>query len=217
MKKIIAIAVAAVVMASSTFALGLGVGGKAIIGRNVAEGETVKGALKSAATENQFDFGGSLYVNASILGGLGAQLEANVINSSVNFTATKSDGERPETIKCDTMLFDIAPMVWWNIDFWKLRIGLGAGPNFSITVNKPSELKGAKQDDFTTGLCAGADVKLYLTDHLGIVVSGRYVGEFNAKTNEITVAGYGTGETYPTYTTKRQTLYGGIGAEFKLF
>ena len=41
MKKIIAIAVAAVVMASSTFALGLGVGGKAIIGRNVAEGETV--------------------------------------------------------------------------------------------------------------------------------------------------------------------------------
>lgn len=216
MKKIIAIAVAAVVLASSSFALGLSVGGKGIIGRNVAEGETVKGTLTSAATENLFDFGGSLYVNASILGGLGAQLEANFINSSINFESTKSDGDKPETTKYATMFFDIAPMIWWNMDFWKLRIGLGAGPNFSITVDKPSDLKGAKQDDFTTGLCAGADVRFYITDHLGIVTSLRYVGEFTKKTNTIEIASY-EAANYPTYETQRQTLYGGIGAEFKLF
>lgn len=213
MKKIIAIAVAAVVMASSTFALGLGVGGKAIIGRNVAEGETVGTALQNASMENMFDFGGSAYVNLAILGGLGAQLEFNFINSTLNFK--KENGATAE--KHNTMFFDIAPMVWWNIDLWKLRLGLGAGPNFSITVNQTGDLLAAKQNDFTTGLCAGADVKFYITDHLGIVVSARYVGEFTKKTNEIMVGNIGTGQSYPSYETQRQTLYGGIGAEFKLF
>lgn len=217
MKKIIAIIASAVVFASSTFALGLGVGGKAIIGRNVAEGETVSGALSSATSENMFDFGGSGYVNLSILGGLGAQLEANVINSSVTFKTKDDENSETKTTQCDTLFLDIAPMIWWNIDLWKLRIGLGAGPNFSITVNNASELKTATKDMFTTGLCAGADVRFYITDHLGIVVSGRYVGEFNKKENEIKVGNVSTGESYPTYESQRQTLYGGIGAEFKLF
>ncbi len=216
MKKIIALALASIMFASSTFALGLGIGGKAIIGRNVAEGETVKGALTSATTENNFDFGGSLYVNLSLLGGLGAQVEANFINSSVNFESTKTDGSKPETEKYEKMLFDIAPMVWWNIDLWKLRIGLGAGPNFSITVNSLSDLTTATKDSFTMGVCAGADVRFYITNHLGIVVSGRYVGEFTPKTNTVEVAGLDVAD-YPTYETQRQTLYGGIGAEFKLF
>lgn len=215
MKKIIAIAVAAVVFASSTFALSFGIGGKAIIGKNVAQGETVSNALKEASMENLFDFGGSVYANLAILGGLGAQLECNFINSSINFSTVKSDGTS-KAEKYDTMFVDIAPMVWWNIDLWKLRLGLGAGPNFSITVNKAGDLLSAKQDDFTTGLCAGADVKFYITDHLGIVVSARYVGEFNKKENKVGVAGIDVAN-YPTYETQRQTLYGGIGAEFKLF
>ncbi len=216
MKKIIALALASIMFASSTFALGLGIGGKAIIGRNVADGETVKEALASATTEKNFDFGGSAYVNLSLLGGLGAQLEANFINSSVTFSYTEDESSSPTTKKYETMLFDIAPMVWWNIDLWKLRIGLGAGPNFSITVNSPSELKTATKDMFTMGVCAGADVRFYITNGLGIVVSGRYVGEFTEKTNTVEVAGLDVAD-YPSYETKRQTLYGGIGAEFKLF
>ncbi|MCR4952819.1 MAG: outer membrane beta-barrel protein [Treponema sp.] len=217
MKKIIAIAVAAVVMAGSSFALGLGVGGKAIIGKNVADNQPVKDAAIEALSDRNFDFGGSAYVNLSILGGLGAQLEANLINSAINFESTASEGSAPQTVKCDTLFFDIAPMVWWNVDLWKLRIGVGAGPNFSITVNSPSELATATQDMFTPGVCAGADVRFYLTDHLGLVVSARYVGEFTTKSKEIKIAEIPTGQEYPTYTANRQTLYGGIGAEFKLF
>ena len=218
MKKIIAIAVSAVLFASSTFAIGFGVGGKFILGKNVAEGESVKtAALDAIKSDNNFDFGGSLYANLSILGGLGAQLEANFINSSLSIESrTAEDASKPKTEKYNTLFFDIAPMVWWNIDFWKLRIGLGAGPNFSITVNSPAELKTATKDMFTTGVCAGADVRLYFNDHFGIVVSGRYVGEFNKKENTVEIAGIDVAE-YPTVTTQRQTLYGGVGAEFKLF
>ena len=215
MKKIIAMAIAAICLVSASFALDLEFGARAILGRNLDDGTFKENATK-AKEEQTFDFGGGAYANFALFGGLGIQAEANYIKSSIDFKAKDPDTNKYEQVAYELHTLDLAPMVWLNLDLWKFTVGLGAGPNFSIQLPALSDVKTATKDQFTTGLVAGADFKFYLTDHLGLVLSGRYITEFHKKDVEIEVAGYGTGQSYQTFDIGRKTFYGGIGLEWKL-
>ena len=213
MKKIIAMALAAVCLVSASFALDLEFGGRAILGRNIAPDGKMSAAIADARADKTFDFGGGAYANFALFGGLGIQAEANYIKSQITFTDDKN-----EKVAYDLHTLDLAPMVWLNLDLWKLTVGLGAGPNFSIPVASISDVANATKQDFQFGLIAGTDVKFYFTQHLGLVLSGRYIMEFEEKNLEIDVAGYKKVNTnIPQYSFSRRTLYGGLGLEYKLF
>ena len=148
-----------------------------------------------------------------MFGGLGIQTEANYVNSSMTFVKDGAD-----TVKYSMHILDLSPMVWLNLDLWRFTIGFGAGPNFEIPLASLGDIKDAKKQDFTVGIIAGADAKFYFTKHLGIVLSGRFICDFNKKDVPIEVNGYQLGDaSYPTYEFARRTLYGGLGMEFKLF
>ncbi len=208
MKKIIAIAITAICLASASFALDLEFGGRAILGRNIApDGEWSK-AVEEAKVDKTFDFGGGAYANFALFGGLGIQAEANYVKSSITFNDDSND-----QVNYDLHTLDLSPMVWLNLDLWKLTIGFGAGPNFSILVGSAGDVVKASKQDFDMGLIAGADFKFYFTDHLGLVLSGRYVMDFERE--EIDVYGVNTGVS--KYDPSRKTVYGGLGIEWKLF
>ena len=212
MKKIIAIAITAICLVSASFALDLEFGGRAILGRNIApDGEWSK-AVEEAKVDKTFDFGGGAYANFALFGGLGIQAEANYVKSSITFNDDSND-----QINYDLHTLDLSPMVWLNLDLWKLTIGFGAGPNFSIPVAAISDVAKATKQDFQTGLIAGADFKFYVTKHLGVVLSGRYIMEFEKKNVEIDVEGYKVDTNIPKYSYNRRTVYGGLGLEYKLF
>ena len=206
MKKIIAMAVAAVCLVSASFALDLEIGGRVCLGRNLDNG-SFKENYQAAKQDETFDFGGGAYVNFALFGGLGIQAEANYIKSSIDFSGT---GKEETSYEIHTL--DLSPMVWLNLDLWKFTIGLGAGPNFSVPVKSVSDATKAKKEDFTVGLIAGADFKFYFTDHLGVVLSGRYVTDWTKKTVEL----YGVDTGVPEYSFNRKTIYGGLGLEWKL-
>ena len=210
MKKIIAMAVAAVLMVSAASALDLEFGGRAILGRNLDSG-TFKENMAQAKQDKTYDFGFGIYGNFALFGGLGIQAEANYVKSSITFAK-----EGKEEVQYDMHTLDLSPMIWLNLDLWKFTIGLGAGPNFEIPLASLGDIKNAKKQDFTVGLIAGADVKFYITDHLGIVLSGRYVTDWQKKDVPIEVNGYDSGAKYPSYEFTRKTIYGGVGLEFKL-
>ncbi len=212
MKKIIALAIAAVTLISSTFALDFSLGGKAVLGTNLASDDTLTGTITSLSKDSAFDFGGNVYANFALLGGLGVQGEANIINSSITFATGDA-----KTEKYSTLQLDIPLMVWLNLDLWRFTLGFGAGPNFGITLTDLSELKSATKESFKIGLVAGADLKFYFTKHLGLVTSVRYIMDFKKDERAIEISGYDTGATYPTVEYTRRSLYGGIGLEFKLF
>ena len=207
MKKIIALAIAAVCFVGTTFALDLEVGGRVILGRNLAEG-TFKENASAAKEDKTYDFGGGAYVNFALFGCLGIQAEANYIKISMNFT--KQGDSRETTYEIHTL--DLSPMLWLNLDLWKFTLGFGVGPNFSIPVMSLSDATKAKKEDFTVGLIAGADFKFYFTDHLGIVLSGRYITDWDKKNIEV----YGRDTGIPEYTFDRKTIYGGLGLEWKI-
>ena len=212
MKKIIAMAVAAVFMVSATFALNLEFGGRAILGRNLDSG-SFKENVAAAKQDKTYDFGFGLYGNFALFGGLGIQAEANYVKSSITFA---KDGK--DEVQYDMHTLDLSPMIWLNLDLWKLTIGFGAGPNFEIPLASLGDIKNAKKQDFTVGLISGADVKFYFTDHLGLVLSGRFICDWKKKDVPIEVNGYQLGDaTYPSYSFARRTLYGGLGLEFKFF
>lgn len=212
MKKIIAMAVAAVCFVSASFALDLEFGARGILGKQVSG--INKDLVNEVKADPNFDFGGGVYGNFALFGGLGVQAEANVIKSSINIS--KENGVQ-KTGDYDMYSVDLAPMVWLNLDLWRLTIGAGVGPNFNISLNSLGDIAAAKKDQFKMGLAAGADVKFYITDHLGLVVSGRYIMEFQKKEVPIEIEGFQTGGTYPTIDYTRKTLYGGVGLEYKLF
>ena len=68
----------------------------------------------------------------------------------------------------------------------------------------------SKKQDFDLGLIAGADFKFYFTDHLGLVLSGRYVMDIDKKTIDV------YGNQIPEYKLDRKTIYGGLGLEWKI-
>ena len=215
MKKIIAMAVAAVCLVSATFALDFEFGGRAILGRNLGEGSFSQ-QVEDAKTDKTFDFGGGAYVNFALFGGLGIQAEANYVKSSIDFTAKNTKTNEYEQVDYELHTLDLAPMVWLNLDLWKFTLGFGAGPNFSIPVASLGDVKNAKKEQFQIGLIAGADFKFYFTKHLGLVLSGRYITEWEKR--DVTLEAYGqtinTG--LPEYSFNRKTIYGGLGLEFKL-
>lgn len=212
MKKIIAMAVTAVLLLSATFALDFEVGARGILGRNLDSGSFADN-YKAAKEDKTFDFGFGAYANFALFGGLGIQAEANYVNSSMTFVKDGAD-----TVKYSMHILDLSPMVWLNLDLWRFTIGFGAGPNFEIPLASLGDIKDAKKQDFTVGIIAGADAKFYFTKHLGIVLSGRFICDFNKKDVPIEVNGYELpGAEYPTYEFARRTLYGGLGMEFKLF
>ena len=206
MKKIIAMAVAAVLMVSAASALDLEFGGRAILGRNLDSG-TFKENMAAAKQDKTYDFGFGIYGNFALFGGLGIQAEANYIKSSMTF-----EKEGRTNVPYEMHMLDLAPMLWLNLDLWKFTIGLGVGPDFAIQVNSVGDVKNAKKQDFKLGLITGADFKFYFTKHLGLVLSGRYIMDWDK--HEIEVYGVNTG--VPEYTFNRKSLYGGLGLEFKL-
>ncbi len=215
MKKIIAMAVAAVLMVSAASALDLEFGARGILGRNLDNG-TFKENVTQAKEDKTFDAGFGIYGNFALFGGLGIQAEANYVKSSINFQAKDPDTNKYKSVPYELHTLDLSPMVWLNLDLWKFTLGFGAGPNFSIPVASLGEVKNATKDQFTVGLIAGADFKFYFTDHFGIVLSGRYITDWTKK--NIVLEGYGqTVDTgIPEYSFNRKTLYGGLGLEFKL-
>lgn len=215
MKKIIAMAVAAICLVSASFALDLEFGGRAILGRNL-DGGTFKENMAEAKQDQTFDLGFGAYANFALFGGLGIQAEANYVKSSIDFNTRDDNGKRKK-VEYEMHTLDLAPMVWLNLDLWKLTIGAGIGPDFEIPLASLGDIKGAKKQDFQVGLITGADVKFYFTDHLGLVLSGRYVIDWEKKDVEIKVGDMGTGASYPTYAFSRKTVYGGLGLEYKLF
>ena len=107
-------------------------------------------------------------------------------------------------------------MLWLSVDLWKLQLGFGAGPNFAIQVNALGDVKGAKKQDFTVGIIGGTDIKFYFTDHIGLVLSGRYVTDFKKQNVKIEAYGKEVDTGLPEYSFNRKSIYGGLGLEFKL-
>ena len=212
MKKIIAIAITAVLMLSAGFALDLEVGVHGILGRNLDSG-SFEDNLNAAKEDMTFDYGFGAYANLALFEGLGIQAEANYVTSSITFAQEGADN-----VKYNMHILDLSPMIWLNLDLWRFTIGFGAGPDFEIPLASLGDISNAKKQDFTVGLISGADVKYYFTDHLGLVLSGRFICDWKKKDVPIEVNGYQLGDaTYPSYSFARRTLYGGLGLEFKLF
>ena len=114
MKKIIAMAVAAVCLVSATFALDFELGARGILGTELTEG-TVKGEIKKAKDDQLFDFGAGAYVHLSLFGSLGVQAEANYIKGKVNFKEKDpADPNHPKSSEYDLHTLDLAPMLWFS-------------------------------------------------------------------------------------------------------
>ena len=209
MKKIIALAIVAVSMVSASFALDFSIGARGIAGMNLDPAESVNNA--KVEKDAVYDFGFGVNANFALLGSLGLQGEANFITSKGKF----NDLTNNKTTEYDTILMDMPVMLWLNLDLWKFTLGFGAGPNFSATLNEYSEIK-AMSDKFKVGICAGVDGKFYLTNHLGLVASIRYIMDFQKTSVPIEVQGVSVGE-YPSVEYTRKSLYGGLGLEWKFF
>ena len=238
MKKIIALAIIAVSMVSASFALEFEIGAKVIGGQNVADGSSTAETVKNLNADSHFQYGGAAYMNFALFGGLGLQLEPTIIKGSVSFQGEKDvDGTvNVYTADYDALTLDVPLMVWLNLDLWKLTIGFGGGVDFSMDLNRNesywSQVANKAQQErnkaASEGLAkmsfawiAGVDTKFYLTDHLGLVASARYIMDIKKKDVPVTVGAgnmeVNTGVTYPTIEYGRRFLYGGIGVEFKFF
>ena len=209
MKKIIALAIVAVSMVSASFALDFSIGARGIAGMNLDPAESVNNA--KVEKDAVYDFGFGVNANFALLGSLGLQGEANFITSKGKF----DDLTNSKTVEYDTILMDMPVMLWLNLDLWKFTLGFGAGPNFSATLNEYSEIK-AMSDWFKVGICAGVDGKFYLTNHLGLVASIRYIMDFQKTSVPIEVQGQEVA-SYPSVEYTRKSLYGGLGLEWKFF
>lgn len=232
MKKIITMALVAIAFASATFALDFEIGAKIIAGQNVADGSTATETVKGVTADSNFEFGAAAYANFALFGGLGVQVEPTVIKSNVTFAGNTMTVNQ----EYDALTLDVPVMVWLNLDLWKLTIGAGAGVDFSMELDRNASLKdatnaatgavieAAKAKDLSKTSFAwivGADGKFYLTNHIGIVASVRYIMDINKKDVPVTVGlndkAVDTGITYPSIEYGRRFLYGGVGLEFKFF
>lgn len=235
MKKIISMAIAAVMLVSATFALDFEIGARGILGKTFDnDWGTASEEIKGLNVNTEMDAGFGVYGNFALFGGLGIQAEVNVLKGTIQFTGDKvtwgSAGHTDEEIKkteFDQWLIDVPLMAWMNLDCWKLTIGFGLGANFSFAMEPSTDLKTIKDKvketydgkTFEVGFAAGVDVKFYFTNNLGIVASARYIGNFNETTRKYPVqfAGQDTEVEGPGIEFKRNSLYGGLGIEWKFF
>ena len=224
MKKIITSIIIAMTMVVSSFALDFSIGAKGVLSTNLDPESKVsfKDAYTNLKTNPVFDGGFGVFANFALLGGLGVQAEANFITSNVNFAL-----EENKVVDYESLVMDVPVMLWLNLPIWKLSLGLGAGVNFSTELNRSVEgsagyVQQIKENQFKMGFVAGADFKIYFTKHLGLVMSGRYIIDFN----KTTVPLVGDGDTgigavdeleRPSIEFTRKNLTGGVGLEFKFF
>lgn len=227
MKKIIALAVVAITLVSATFALDFELGAKVIAGQNVVEDATAKDTIKGLNADSSFEFGGAVYANFALFGGLGVQIEPTLIKSNVNFNLKGQELNVNQDY--EVMTLDIPVMVWLNLDLWKLTIGAGAGVDYSMEVTQDATVKeiaagaanGYKRafdEKSSLAWIVGVDGKFYLTNHIGVVASVRYIMDITKKNVPVEVNGYEVPDVeIPTLEYGRRFLYGGVGLEFKLF
>lgn len=223
MKKIIVMALAAITMVSASFALNLSLGVRANLGKNLDNDlSNISAEISSINAESDFEYGFGVMANAAILGGLGVQAELNLTKGKVNFSGVSSIGDKPVTNNYDTWLLDVPVMLWLNLDVWKLTVGFGGGVNMAFDLNSGSLAEMYSQTEalvkdnlFKMGAAAGADVKFFVTDSFALVVSGRWIMDFEKKTASFEI-GEGLDLEYPTVEFQRNSVYGGIGVELKL-
>ncbi len=224
MKKIITSIIIAMTMVASSFALDFSIGAKGVLSTNLDPESKVsfKDTYTNLKTNPVFDGGFGVFANFALLGGLGVQAEANFITSNVNFAL-----EDNKVADYESLVMDVPVMLWLNLPIWKLSLGLGAGVNFSTELNRSVEgsagyVQQIKENQFKMGFVAGADFKIYFTKHLGLVMGGRYIIDFN----KTTVPLVGDGDTgigavdeleRPSIEFTRKNLTGGVGLEFKFF
>lgn len=224
MKKIITSIIIAMTMVVSSFALDFSIGAKGVLSTNLDPESkvSVKDAYTNLKTNPVFDGGFGVFANFALLGGLGVQAEANFTTSNVNFAL-----EDNKVADYESLIMDVPVMLWLNLPIWKLSLGLGAGVNFSTELNRSVEgtsgyVQQIKENQFKMGFVAGADFKIYFTKHLGLVMGGRYIIDFN----KTTVPLVGDGDTgigavdeleRPSIEFTRKNLSGGVGLEFKFF
>lgn len=224
MKKIITSIIIAMTMVASSFALDFSIGAKGVLSTNLDPESKVsfKDTYTNLKTNPVFDGGFGVFANFALLGGLGVQAEANFITSNVNFAL-----EDNKVADYESLVMDVPVMLWLNLPIWKLSLGLGAGVNFSTELNRSVEgsagyAQQIKENQFKMGFVAGADFKIYFTKHLGLVMGGRYIIDFN----KTTVPLVGDGDTgigavdeleRPSIEFTRKNLTGGVGLEFKFF
>lgn len=201
MKKLLGVLIVATTLISSTFALGLSIGGKGIMGGSLGE-------IQNSVTEksvSKLAYGGGAFVNFELFGGLGAQAEANFVHSDI------TGGN----------YLDIPVMGWWELNFFDVfKIGLGGGVNFSkIVGDVPSAIQSVPDlMNFQKDIAVGANVKIFFNRHFGIVIGAN--GVFQMKPQEF----FGSlfkGDIAAITDTKggtlRKEIYGSVGLEFKLF
>ncbi len=212
MKKLIAVMATTVICASSTFALGLGFGARGFLGSELTSSTIaeVGTELKSFNLDKTFNYGFGAYADLSLLGGLGIQAEANLTYGTVKLSDTAS------ATSYEAWNIDVPLMLWLNQDIGKFAVGLGAGPNFAISIptsGYKEAMAAAAQDfknkQFNIGVAVGLDVKFYPTDHFGIVLGGRYITDFTTTNASSTVR--------KDVEFTRKSLYANVGAEIKLF
>lgn len=226
MKKIITSIIIAMTMVVSSFALDFSIGAKGVLSTNLDPeskvSDSVSNKFSNLKTNPVFDGGFGVFANFALLGGLGVQAEANFITSNVNFAL-----EDNKVADYESLVMDVPVMLWLNLPIWKLSLGLGAGVNFSTELNRSVEgsagyVQQIKENQFKMGFVAGADFKIYFTKHLGLVMGGRYIIDFN----KTTVPLVGDGDTgigavdeleRPSIEFTRKNLTGGVGLEFKFF
>lgn len=194
MKRFIAIAIAAVCLASSTFALDIAVGARGMFGGNV--GDDYSGF-------DGFVGGAGAYINLDLLLGFGFQGEMNIVTNKIEFSA--ADKSLTTT---DYYIVDFPFMVWYNLNLFVIEIGGGVGLNLSVF--ESDELK----DNVNVGLAAGVNLKFFISDHFGIVLGAHGVFDFLPT---ITVTSSENSTTYtanaPNFT--RKSIYGTAGLEFR--
>lgn len=222
MKKIITSIIIAMTMVASSFALDFSIGAKGVLSTNLDPESKVSftDAYTNLKTNPVFDGGFGVFANFALLGGLGVQAEANFTTSNVNFAL-----EENKVVDYESLVMDVPVMLWLNLPIWKLSFGLGAGVNFSTELNRSVEgtsgyVQQIKESQFKMGFVTGADFKIYFTKHLGLVMGGRYIIDFNKTTvplvEETGIESVDKLER-PSIEFTRKNLSGGVGLEFKFF
>ena len=197
MKKLFAMFIVISGIISTAPAINLAVGGRGFLGGNI---QTDDSGLDG------FMCGLGAFLNLDLIGGFGFQGEVNYVanqistgNKSITFTHYK--------------ILDFPVYVWYNLKLEHVAFGGGAGINFS---NYPgSEIK--SDGVFSNvGLAAGANFKVYVSEHFGIVLGATSVFDFfptvvKTENNEANSTTY----SFADSDYRRKSIYGSLGLEYR--
>ncbi|MCR5062006.1 MAG: porin family protein [Treponema sp.] len=197
MKKILASLILLAGVVSTAPALSLAVGGRGFLGGNL---QTDDSGLDG------FMCGLGAFLNLDLIGGFGFQGEVNYVANQI------STGSNSVTFTHYEIL-DFPLYVWYNLKLNPIVLGAGAGINFS---NYPGSEVEAKGSFANVGLAAGANLKVYVSEHFGIVLGATGVFDFfptivkteNTENNSTTY-------TFSDADYRRKSIYGSLGLEYR--